>query len=286
MGMAGTLYVVATPLGNLEDMTFRAVRILREVDLIAAEDTRHSRKLLSHFDIHTTLVSYYDQSERRRAPQLVVQLQAGKSIALISDAGTPGIADPGYHLVNAALAAGVTVVPIPGPSMVSAVISVAGLPVERFAFEGFVPTRLAARRAFYSSLREETRAVVCFEAGRRLVASLEDLEAMLGDRQVVVAREVTKLFEEISRGHVSAVRAAAGAQVVRGEVTMVIAGAEIGLAADGEDVIRAALATLRASGLTLKDSARRLADERGWSRRDVYQLGLAVWRGGDDDRTE
>jgi 16S rRNA (cytidine1402-2'-O)-methyltransferase len=170
--------------------------------------------------------------------------------------------------------------------MVSAVISVAGLAVERFAFEGFVPTRLAARRAFYRSLREEARAVVCFEAGRRLVTSLEDLEAMLGDRQVVIAREVTKMFEEISRGRVSAVRVAAGAQVVRGEVTMVIAGAEVAPAADGDDVIRAALATLRAAGLTLKDSARRLADERGWSRREVYQLGLTVWRGEDDDRTE
>lgn len=276
--MAGTLYVVATPLGNLEDMTFRAVRILREVDVIAAEDTRHSRKLLTHFEIHTPLVSYFDQSERRRAPQLVAQLHAGRSIALISDAGTPGIADPGYHLVLAAVAGGVTVVPIPGPSAVSAVVSVAGVPVERFAFEGFVPARAGARREFYRALRGEPRAIVCFEAGRRLIASLADLEAELGDRPIVVARELTKMFEEIRRGAVGVLRTALANEPVRGEVTLVIAPPEASVEADGEDVMRAALTALRAEGYTLKDSARRLADERGWSRRAVYQLGLTLWR--------
>lgn len=279
VAMAGTLYVVATPLGNLEDMTFRAVRILREVSVIAAEDTRHSRKLLAHFGIHTPLVSYYDQSERRRAPQLLAQLQAGKDIALISDAGTPGIADPGYHLVQAAVEANIPVVPIPGASAVSAIVSVAGVAVERFCFEGFVPARQAARRAFYREIGAESRAIVCFEAGRRLLDSLADLEAELGDRAVVVARELTKMFEEIHRGKVSAVRAALAEQPVRGEVTLVIAAREAVAEPANEDVMRAALETLRAEGLTLKDSARRLADERGWPRRTVYQLGLRFWRG-------
>jgi 16S rRNA (cytidine1402-2'-O)-methyltransferase len=276
--MAGTLYVVATPLGNLEDMTYRAVRILAEVDLIAAEDTRHSRKLLAHFNIHTPLVSYFDQSERRKAPGLVAQLQSGKRIALISDAGTPGIADPGYHLVHAALAAGISVVPIPGASAVSAVISVAGLPVDRFVFEGFVPARAAARRTFYAALAAESRTVVCFEAGRRLAASLDDLAAVLGSRELVIGREITKMFEEFTRGSVGTVRAALEGTPVRGEVTMLIGPAPRAPTAAADEEIRAALATLRAAGYTLKDSARHLADERGWSRRTVYQLGISLWR--------
>jgi 16S rRNA (cytidine1402-2'-O)-methyltransferase len=276
--MTGTLYVVATPLGNLEDMTLRAIRILREVDLIAAEDTRHSRKLLAHFEIHTRLVSYYDQSERRRAPQMVAQLQAGKNIALISDAGTPGVADPGYHLVQAALAIDANVVPIPGASAVSTIVSVAGVPVERFVFEGFVPARAGARLEFYRALRDEPRAVVCFEAGRRLIASLSDLETALGARQIVVGRELTKMFEDIRRGEVSALRATMEGEPVRGEVTLVIAPADAPPEADSEDVMRDALMELRTQGLTLKDSARRLADEHGWSRRTVYQLGLTIWR--------
>jgi 16S rRNA (cytidine1402-2'-O)-methyltransferase len=279
--MAGVLYVVATPLGNLEDMTFRAVRTLQQVDVVAAEDTRHSRKLLTHFDIHTPLISYFDQSERRRAPQLVAQLQAGKNVALISDAGTPGIADPGYRLVQAALASGIKVVPIPGASAVSAIVSVAGVPIERFAFEGFVPARQHARREFYRTLSAEPRAVVCFEAGRRLLASLEDLQAVLGERDVVVARELTKLFEDIRRGPVAEVRAALANEPVRGEITLVIAAREPVVEGADEEVMRAALQKLHDEGQTLKDSARRLADERGWSRRAVYQLGLTLWRAGE-----
>ena len=198
--MSGTLYVVATPLGNLEDMSFRAVRILKEVALIAAEDTRHSRKLLAHYDIRTPLISYYDQVERQKAPRLVERITAGDSVALIADAGTPGIADPGYRLVCAAVAAGLRVTPIPGPSAVTAALSASALPTDRFAFEGFVPARPAARRAFYEGLRREARTVVCFETARRLTASLQDLAAVLGERNVVVARELTKLHEEFLRG--------------------------------------------------------------------------------------
>jgi len=281
--MAGSLYVVATPLGNLEDMTFRAVRTLREVDLVAAEDTRHSRKLLTHFGIHTALVSYFDQSERRRAPQLLAQLEAGKNVALISDAGTPGIADPGYRLVQAALAAGIKVVPIPGASAVSTIVSVAGVPVERFAFEGFVPARQHARREFYRALSGEARAIVCFEAGRRLLASLEDLQAVLGERDVVVARELTKMFEDIRRGPVGELRASMANEPVRGEVTLVIGAQLPTMETASEEAMSAALDQLRAEGHTLKDSARLLADARGWSRRALYQLGLTLrQRTGDE----
>src|SRR5512134_918232 len=160
----GTLYVVATPLGNLEDITLRALRVLKEVDLIAAEDTRHSRKLLAHYGIGTPLTSYYDQIEREKAPQLIDELEKGKSIALISDAGTPCIADPGFRLVRAAVEAGITVEVIPGPSAVAAALSVSGLPTDRFAFEGFIPAKATARRHFFEALLSEERTLVLYEA--------------------------------------------------------------------------------------------------------------------------
>lgn len=280
----GTLYVVATPLGNLEDITLRALRILKEVDLIAAEDTRHSRKLLLHYGISTPLTSYYDQVERRKAPQLVEELKHGKRIALICDAGTPGIADPGYHLVRAAVAAGVRVEAIPGPSAVAAALSVSGLPTDRFAFEGFVPARPAARRNFFGALANEPRTLIVYEAARRLAACLDDLRTALGDRNVVVARELTKMFEEILRGPVSAVaeevRAPRRGEVLQGEVTLLIAGGPAAgtaaTAAVEAEELHAAIQRLRGEGMSLKDIARTLARERGLSRRDVYQAGLAL----------
>jgi len=274
--MAGTLYVVATPLGNLEDVTFRALRVLREVALIAAEDTRHSRKLLAHFDIHTPLVSYFDQVERERAPELVKQLQMGKSIALICDAGTPGIADPGFRLVRGALEAGSSVVPVPGPSAIVAALCASGLPTDRFVFEGFVPARAASRAEFYRSLRSEVRTIICFESGRRLILSLRDLLAVFGPRPIVVARELTKIFEQFVRGPVDQVLAQIETETVRGEVTLLIAPSTAAPVQRSEAEIRAALIRLRGEGMTLGESARRLAQEWGCSRRDIYQIGLAL----------
>jgi len=196
----GVLYVVATPIGNLEDVTLRALRVLREVDLIAAEDTRRTRILLTRHGIERPLTSYYDAVERRRAPLIVERLKAGASVALVSDAGTPGLADPGYHLVRGALAAGVPVVPIPGPSALTALVSIAGLPADRFLFEGFLPTRTGARAARLAALAGEPRALVFFEAARRLAAFLAAAEAALGDREAVIARELTKRHEEVLRG--------------------------------------------------------------------------------------
>jgi 16S rRNA (cytidine1402-2'-O)-methyltransferase len=279
MTRPGTLYVVATPLGNLEDITLRALRVLKEVGLIAAEDTRHSRKLLAHYGIGTPLTSYYDEIERRKAPALIEELKHGKSLALISDAGTPGIADPGYRLVCGAIAAGVRVEAIPGPSAVAAALSVAGLPTDRFAFDGFVPPKAGPRRTFFAALAHETRTLVVYEAARRLVASLGDLEAGLGDRPVVMLRELTKMFEEILRGPASQVaallRERGTTRTLQGEVTLVIAGADAVVQPVTED-LTTAIERLRAAGMSLKEVARALARERGVSRRDVYQAGLAL----------
>jgi 16S rRNA (cytidine1402-2'-O)-methyltransferase len=279
MGTPGTLFVVATPLGNLEDITLRALRVLKEVGLIAAEDTRHSRKLLAHYGISTPLTSYYDEIERHKAPALIEQLKQGRSLALISDAGTPGIADPGYHLVRAAIAAGVRVAPIPGPSAVAAALSVAGLPTDRFAFDGFVPAKAGARRKFFAGLVHETRTLVLYEAARRLEACLRDVTDVLGDRQVVVLRELTKVFEEVVRGPVSQVaaqlRERAATRTLQGEVTLVVAAGAPLLPAAPED-LTTAIERLRGEGMSLKEIARVLARERSLSRREVYQAGVAL----------
>ncbi len=194
----GVLYVVATPIGNLDDITLRALQVLREVDLVAAEDTRHSRCLLQHFGIHTPLVSLHEHNEHSRIPQLLTQLQQGKAIALISDAGTPLISDPGFHLLRSLRECGLRAVPVPGPSSLLAALSVAGMPTDRFVFEGFLPPKSAARRNRLAMLAQDERTLVLFEASHRLPASLSDMATVLGgNRQAVLARELTKLFEEI-----------------------------------------------------------------------------------------
>ena len=272
--MAGTLYVVATPLGNLEDITLRAVRVLKEVSLIAAEDTRHSRTLLAHYGIERPVTSYFDHVERERAPKLVERLRRGEDIALISDAGTPGIADPGYRLVRAAIEAGIRVVPIPGPSVVTAGLSVAGVPTDRFAFEGFVPAKAMARRHFYEAVAREDRTVVCFESGRRLVDSLADLAAVMPDRMIVIAREVTKIYEDFVRGPAAELAARAGDLIARGEVTLFIAPPTEHAPTMTADDLQAEIRRRRAAGQHLKEIARALAAESGWAARDIYRLGL------------
>jgi 16S rRNA (cytidine1402-2'-O)-methyltransferase len=289
-GMPGTLYVVATPLGNLEDITLRALRVLKQVAVIAAEDTRRSRKLLTHYGIRTPLTSYYDQIERHKAPELVEELRRGKSIALISDAGTPGIADPGYHLVCAAIAAGLRIEAVPGPSAVAAALSIAGLPTHRFLFEGFVPARQGARRRFFADLAGEPRTVVVYEAARRLLTSLRELHAALGDRRIVVVRELTKVFEEVLRGSASELIAQlaerVGGQTLPGEVTLLIAGSQVPAAPTRFEDLDAAIARLRGEGMSLKEIARTVSRERGLSRREVYQAGLASFRRSTEDGNE
>ena len=276
--MPGVLYVVATPIGNLEDVTLRALRVLADVDLIAAEDTRRTRTLLERHGIRRPVTSYYDAVERERTPGLVERMKDGQSVALVSDAGTPHVADPGYHLVRGALAAGVAVVPIPGPSAVTTLVSVAGFRAERFVFEGFLPTRAGARAARLAALASESRAIVFFEAARRLDAFLAAaVEALGADREAVVARELTKRYEELLRGTLGELQRRLGGRDVRGEVTVLVAGAAVekpALGVELDEQIRGA----RAAGQGIRQLSEDIARRTGLSRREVYRRALALER--------
>ncbi len=271
----GTLYIIATPIGNLEDITFRAVRILKEVDLIAAEDTRHSRKLLSHFGIATPLTAYHDHNERLKSDLLLSQLREGKTLALITDAGTPCIADPGYRIVQSAVAAGIRVIPIPGPSAVMTALSAAGLPTDRFAFEGFLPPRQGKRRARLAELAAEERVMLFYEAPHRLAATLADMLAVLGNRQVVVARELTKIHEEFRHGTISELIDWCAAQEPRGEVVILIPPAEVG-EAPVQDLGAILAQHLADEGLSVKEAVARVTAATGLPRREVYAAALKI----------
>lgn len=223
--MAGTLYIVATPIGNLEDITARALRILGEVDLIAAEDTRHTRKLLTHFDIHTPLTSFFQGNERAKADRVVAQLLEGKDVALVSDAGTPGISDPGYPLLVRAIEAGVAVVPIPGPSALTAALSAAGLPTDRFTFVGFLPDKKGKRRAALEALAKLPQTLVLYVSPYKWPATIADCAAILGDRPACLCRELTKLHEEFDRATLSELARRRGERPLKGEVVLVIGAA-------------------------------------------------------------
>ena len=220
--MTGTLFVVATPIGNLEDITLRALRILKEADVIACEDTRRTRALLAHFDIHTPTTSYFEHNKLVRGPRLIRQLQEGRRIALVTDAGTPGISDPGFMLVRDARAAGAGVVPVPGPAAVVTALSAAGLPADRFVFDGFLPIKPGRRLKRLAALRELDTTLVLYESPHRILASLEAIDTVFGEREIVVARELTKQFEEVVRAPAAAHRARLDAAGVRGEFTVVI----------------------------------------------------------------
>ena len=270
----GILYIVATPIGNLEDMTFRAVRTLKEVDLIAAEDTRHSRKLLNHFGIVKHLTSYFDHNKTLKGKYLLDKLREGASVALISDAGTPCISDPGYQLVRDAVAAGITVVPIPGASATVAALSASGLTTDSFTFAGFLPSRQGKRRERLAELKDEGRVVVFYEAPHRLIAALTDLREICGDRQVVVARELTKLYEEFIRGSVTEALASFAEREVKGEVVLLVAPAvEAPLAIDPDANLARYLAD---ESLSFRDAVDRVAQESGLSRREVYARALVL----------
>jgi 16S rRNA (cytidine1402-2'-O)-methyltransferase len=223
--LAGMLYLVATPIGNLEDITLRALRVLQEVDLIATEDTRRTRTLLAHYQIDTPLTSLYDHNEAQKAPTLIRRLQEGANIALVSEAGTPLISDPGYRLVQLAIAQGITVIPIPGPSALVAALIVAGLPTDRFVFEGFLPKKPGKRRRRLEALGDEPRTLIFYESPRRVHDLLGEMQVLWGDRRVVVVRELTKKFEEILRGRLTEVQAQLLERPPLGEVTLVVEGA-------------------------------------------------------------
>jgi len=218
----GTLYVVATPIGNLEDVTLRALRVLKEVDLVACEDTRRTRGLLSHFGVHVPVTSYFEHNKLAKGEAILGALRDGKSVALVTDAGTPGISDPGFLLVRAARAAGIPVVPIPGPSALVAALSAAGVPADRFVFDGFLPVKPGRRLHRLEALRALETTIVCYESPHRILASLEAIARVFGAAEIVVARELTKQFEEIVRGKAADLRERFAAAPVRGEFTLII----------------------------------------------------------------
>ena len=274
--MPGTLYIVATPIGNLEDMTFRAVRILKEADLIAAEDTRHSRKLLSHFGITTPLTSYYDHNQALKGERILAALREGRQVALISDAGTPCISDPGYQLVRDALAEGIRVVPIPGACAAISALSAAGLPTDSFIFAGFPPNREGKRRTFLATLATTQGTVVLYEAPHRTAATLSDICTVMGDRQVVVARELTKLFEEFLHGTASHVREQVQDGRERGEVVILIAPADDNSQSSEGPLPEEQLQTALAKGHTVKEAAALVAAATGLPRRELYAQALLL----------
>jgi 16S rRNA (cytidine1402-2'-O)-methyltransferase len=276
MGQQGTLYLVGTPIGNLEDMTFRAVRILQTVDLIAAEDTRHTGKLLQHFQITTPAISYHHHNRFSRQTDLLERLQQGKSIALVTDAGMPGISDPGYDLVKACHEHQIAVIPIPGVTAAITALAVSGLPTERFCFEGFLPIKSKERQ---ERLKLEARTLIFYEAPHRLVETLQDFKGFFGDsRTIVLARELTKLYEEIWRGTISdAIDLYAASHQPKGEYTLVVAGAAPADIPDlSESQLKIELQKLIDRGMTKSQASRQLAEMSILSRRQIYQLALEL----------
>lgn len=272
----GMLYVVATPIGNLEDITLRALRILKEVDLIAAEDTRHTKQLLNHFDIHTPLISYYREKEAERSEELVQKLLSGAKIALVSDAGTPGISDPGAVLVNKARTAGITIVPLPGPSALTAALSVAGITDGAFLFLGFPPARKGQRQKLLSTFVDSPLALVFYESPHRIQALLTDVLAILGDRQAFWGRELSKLYEDLQAGPVSQLLELTTGKKNRGEFVLIIHPGSC-QQATGENVEEILLWYKENTELSLKDVSRRVAKDLGISRSNVYQMALELW---------
>lgn len=272
-----TLYLVGTPIGHLEDMTFRAVRVLQEVDLIAAEDTRHTGKLLQHFQIQTPQISYYQHNSQKRIPDIVTTLQQGKAIALVTDAGMPGISDPGCELVQACIEANISIVPIPGATAAIAALSASGLPTDAFVFVGFLPLKSKARSQILQSLQAETRTLLFYEAPHRIVQTLQDLASHLGeDRQVVVAREITKRYEDFWRGTLADAIASHCQTLPKGEYTIVLAGNTDTEKSWSPAAIKTELQQLLAQGYSRSQASRQLAAATNLPRREIYQLALTV----------
>lgn len=273
---SGKLVLCGTPIGNLDDMSPRAVAALREADVIACEDTRRTRKLLSHFGIGgRDLVVLNDQTERRKAPEVVAEIARGRTVVLVSDAGMPGLSDPGYRLVRACIVEGLDVGVVPGPSAVVTALAVSGLPPGRFVYEGFLPRKAGDRRKRIQSFRDEPRTIVLFESPHRVEATLDDLRQVLGDRRVSLARELTKLYEEVLRGPLSEVAATLKERPPRGEITLVVEGAvhDHRLEPAAEELAARARALMEA-GVTRKDALTQVAEEAGVPRRKVFDALL------------
>lgn len=279
------LFLVSTPIGNLEDITLRALRVLKEVDLIACEDTRHTRRLLDHFGISKPTISYHEHNEQQRAEELAERLARGESIAMVTDAGTPGISDPAYRIVTAAIERGVTVTPVPGATAMIAGLVASGLPTDSFLFAGFLPSKKQARRARLEELKLERATLVVYETPHRIREALIDVREILGDRQTAVARELTKLHEQFIRGAVSDIIAHFDANEPRGEMTLVIAGSRDDNLTPVEDALISEQVErlMRDEGLSRNDAIKRAARSRGLSKREAYQLMLEEKESNEDE---
>lgn len=277
--MAGTLYLVSTPIGNLEDITHRAVRLLSEVDVIACEDTRHTRKLLNHYGINTRTISYHEHNERERAVELIKQLKRGSDVAVVSDAGTPGISDPGFRLARLAIENEVRVVPVPGASALITALVASGMPTDEFFFGGFLPARSGARRARLSELRSIPATLIFYEGPHRIAATLKDARDILGEREAVVARELTKMHEEIARGRLSELAARfSSAQSARGELVLIIDRAVIEVESEKDEAapsIAALVAELEKEGLDHRAALKKAARQLGLARAEAYRRLVA-----------
>jgi 16S rRNA (cytidine1402-2'-O)-methyltransferase len=271
----GTLYLVATPIGNLEDISARALRVLREASLIAAEDTRHTRILLQHYDISTPTTSYHEHSKSSKIDQIINTLGQG-DVAVVSDAGTPALNDPGYELVVAALEAGFEVSPIPGPSAPVAALVASGLPTDAFLYLGYLPRKVSQRRQLLREVAPLPYTLIFLETPHRLVSALENLENELGTRRIAVARELTKKFEEIFRGDLPSARGYFTAHAPRGELTLVVEGRSPGEGKWSEERMRLELRTSLATGGQPSKIASQMASESGWTKSDVYRLLMAL----------
>lgn len=276
--MTGTLYLVATPIGNLEDITLRALRVLKEVDLIACEDTRHTRKLLAHYQITSPTISYHEHNERERAGELIEKIQAGMKVALVSDAGTPLVSDPGFNIVRLCSEQKIPIVPVPGPSALIAALAASGLPTNEFTFAGFLPARRAARRARLAEFGGLKSTLIYYEAPHRIKETLEDARDVFGNRQCVIARELTKLHEEFIRGTLADIELREGA--MRGEIVLLIGPPVAGESKRDQPVALRTIveeieAVMQDEGVDRKSALKRVARLRGISKSDAYRLMLA-----------
>lgn len=272
--MIPTLYIVATPIGNLEDMTYRAVRILSEVDLIAAEDTRHTLKLLNHFGISKSLTSYYDHNQKFKGDRILSLLRSGKSVALVSDAGTPCISDPGYTLVKDALENGISVVPVPGACAAISALSASGLPSDVFTFAGFPPSRMGKRRSFLEEYQGISGTLILYEAPHRLLNTLNDLLFVMGNRKVVVAREITKIYEEFFSGTINEVIGHFAKNTIKGEVVILVSqGNEL---PEESVCVEDLLSKLFEDGMSLKDSVQQVLEITGKQKSAIYKAALCL----------
>jgi 16S rRNA (cytidine1402-2'-O)-methyltransferase len=273
---SGTLYIVSTPIGNLEDITLRAIRVLKEADLIAAEDTRHTRHLLDRYEIMTPLTSYHDHNKEEKAPVLVARLLEGKSVALVSDAGTPGISDPGYFLINLAVDQKVPVVPIPGATAAIAALSISGLPTDSFVFEGFLPAKHGARLKRLQKLATEERTIIFYEAPHKMVKTIEDMIEVFGDRRAVMTRELTKIHEETIRGTLFDILKRLNEGTLKGEFTVIVHGASSEAANQDIDAAEYLKNLMLHRGLTKKEAIAAAAEELGLPKKEVYKESLKL----------